>query len=79
MGGIVRFPQDGGLVAAALGDVLVDAVVAGVGLAADEPLRQRFVPAEGFGERLEPVQLLAAHPLAEVFAGNPQEMMTWNL
>ena len=52
----LAFPDDRGLVAAG-GEVPVEAVVAGVELPADEPLRVRCVrPVEHLRPRLEPVQ-----------------------
>ena len=62
--GVARlaFPDDGGLVLAGGGQVPVEAVVAGVELAADEPLRERLVPLEHLVPGLEPVQALGGLP-----------------
>ena len=58
-------PVVGDLVAEAVGDVPVEAVVADVELAAGEPLGERQVPLERGVERLEPVDALAGQPRPE--------------
>ena len=45
------------LLAVAECEMRVEAVVRGVGFAADEPMGEWFLPIEDFGEGLEPVQL----------------------
>jgi hypothetical protein len=52
----LAFPDDGGLVASADFDVAVEAVLAEVHLAADEPFGVGEIPVEHFIPRLEPVE-----------------------
>ena len=54
----LAFPDDRGLVGALAEGVAVDAVVAEVDLAADEPLGPGQIPLENFVPGLEPVELL---------------------
>ena len=52
----LAFPNDRDFVAVAFIDVLIETVVAGVGLPADEPFRIRLFPLERLVERLKPVE-----------------------
>jgi len=71
----LALPEDGEVVAVAVLDLAVDAVVAEVGLAADEPLGVGRVPVEDLGPRLEPSEFLgdAAPEAVGIFDGAPVE------
>ena len=62
----LALPDDGGFVGAGSKGIAVDAVVAEIELAADEPLGPGQVPVENFVPGLEPVQL-ARHAGPEFF------------
>jgi hypothetical protein len=53
----LAFENNGGLGAAAGLQVAIEAVVASVHFAIGKPFREGRIPDEGFGERLEPMQL----------------------
>src|SRR5262249_6786998 len=71
----LAFPDDGGLVLARPVEVAVDAVVAGVDLAAHEPLRVRFVPDKDLVPAPKPVHglgLLAPEAFRIILAALPE-------
>ncbi len=56
----LALPDQRCLVAARSVEMAIEAVVRGIDCAADEPLRMREIPFEGFAERLEPMQIARA-------------------
>ena len=50
------FPDDGGFVGPAIGEVTIDAVFADVEFSSDKPLGVRGLPVEGFGPLFLPGQ-----------------------
>ena len=70
----LALPMERDLVAAAGGDVAVEAVLRHVQLAADEPFRERQLPVEDRVPRLRPLHQIGglARPEALVVAGQPR-------
>ena len=74
----LAFPDDGGLVLGRAHAVAVDAVIRGVELAADKPLRERGLPVEHLVPRLVPGQdlgVLAPEPLGIILGPVPEGLV----